>query len=299
VIHPGLAWLEGSPEGRAWLERLPRLRDECAETWSLELGEPFAYAFASLSIPAMRAEGTDVVLKLQFPDRESEHEAAALRAWDGGGAVRLLEHDRERHALLLERCLPGTSLAEVEPEAALDVAVGLLPRLWIPTGDGFRSLADEAAWWAGYLPGRWRTAGEPFERELLDAALDAIRALSASQPEQVLVNQDLHADNILRGEREPWLVIDPKPLVGERAFGVVPLVRGSELGHSREAVIYRLDRLSGALGLDRDRVRGWTIAQTLAWGLDEDGAVPDHVEVARWLFEETSPARPNPHRRVR
>ena len=299
MIHPGLAWLEGSPEGRAWLERLPRLRDECAEAWSLELGDPFAYAFASLSIPATRADGTDVVLKLQFPDRESEHEASALRAWDGNGAVRLLERDPKRHALLLERCLPGTSLAEVEPEAALDVAVGLFPRLWIPAGDGFRSLADEAAWWASYLPERWRMAGEPFERELLDAALDAIRELSASQPEQVLVHQDLHADNILRAERDPWLMIDPKPLVGERAFGVAPLVRGSELGHSREAVIYRLDRLSGALGLDRERARGWTIAQTLAWGLDEDGAAPENVEVARWLFEGTSPTRPRPFRRVR
>jgi streptomycin 6-kinase len=299
VIHAGLAWLEGSPEGRAWLERLPRSRDECAETWSLELGEPYAYAYASLSIPVTRADGTDAVLKLQFPDRDSEHEASALRALDGRGAVRLLEHDPERHALLLERCIPGTSLAEVEPEEALDVAVGLFPRLWIPAGDGFRSLADEAEWWASYLPDRWRMAGEPFERELLDAALDAIRALSASQPEQVLVNQDLHADNILRAEREPWLVIDPKPLVGERAFGVVPLVRGSELGHSREAVLHRLDRLSGELDLDRERIRGWTIAHTIAWGLDEDGAVPEHVEVARWLFEETSPSRLRPLRRVR
>jgi streptomycin 6-kinase len=285
VTHPGLAWLEGSPEGRAWLKQLPADRDACAAAWSLELGEPFAYAFASLSIPATRADGTDAVLKLQFPDRESEHEAAALRAWDGRGAVRLLEHDPERHAMLLERCLPGTPLAEVEPEAALDVAVGLFPQLWIPAGDGFRSLVDEAAWWAGYLPDRWRTAGEPFERELLDAALDAIGTLSAIQPEHVLVNQDLHADNILRAEREPWLAIDPKPLAGERAFGVAPLVRGHELGHSREAVIHRLDRLSGELDLDRDRVRGWTIAQTIAWGLDEDGASPQHVAVARWLLE--------------
>ena len=214
------------------------------------------------------------MLKLQFPDRESEHEASALRAWDGRGAVRLLEHDPERHALLLERCLPGTPLAEMEPEAALDVAIGLLPRLWIPAGPPFRPLADEAAWWASDLPGRWRKTGEPFERELLDAALDAIRMLTPTQAESVLLNQDLHAANILRAEREPWLVINPKPLVGERAFGVAPLVRGSELGHSREAVIHRLDRLSGALGLDRERVRDWTIAQSIAWGLDPTGSSP-------------------------
>lgn len=285
MIHPGLAWLEGSPDGRAWLEQLPRLRDECAEAWSIELGEPFAYALASLAIPATRSDGTAAVLKLQFPDRESEHEASALRAWDGRGAVRLLEHDPKRHALLLERCLPGTPLAQVEPEAALDAAIALLPRLWIPAGPPFRPLADEAAWWASYLPGLWEKTGEPFERELLDAALDAIRMLTPTQAESVLVDQDFHAENVLRAEREPWLVIDPKPLVGERAFGVVPLVRGSELGHSQQAVIHRLDRLSGALRLDRQRVRGWTIAQTIAWGLDPDGVVPDQIEVARWLLE--------------
>ena len=71
---------------------------ECAERWRLELEEPFEYAFASLAVPA-----GDVVLKIQFPDREAEHEAEALRVWEGDGAVRLLEHDPERHALLLER----------------------------------------------------------------------------------------------------------------------------------------------------------------------------------------------------
>ena len=51
----------------------------------------------------------------------------------------------------------------------------------------------------------------------------------------MLVNQDLHADNILSATREPWLVIDPKPLAGEREFGVAAIVRGGELGHSRAA----------------------------------------------------------------
>lgn len=50
---------------------------------------------------------------------------------------------------------------------------------------------------------------------------------------QVLLHQDLHADNVLRAGREPWLVIDPKPLTGEREFGVAPIVRSFELGHGR------------------------------------------------------------------
>jgi streptomycin 6-kinase len=249
---------------------------ECAERWSLELEKPFEYAFASLAIPA-----GDVVLKVQFPDRESEHEAEALRVWDGGGAVRLLEHDPERHALLLERTRPGTSLAEVSQGEALEVVANLLPRLWKPAGAPFRPVADEAAWWVSYLPERWEEAGRPFERSLLDAAIEALVELSATQGELVLVHQDLHADNILRAEREPWLVIDPKPLLAEREFSLTAIVRGQELGHSRRDVLHRLDRLTSELGLDRDRARLWALGQTIAWGVDH----PDHVEAARWLLE--------------
>src|ERR671938_824127 len=96
---------------------------------------------------------------------------------------------------------------------------------------------------------------QPFERRLLDAALEALSELPGTQGEQVLLNQDLHGDNVLAAQREPWLVIDPKPLVGEREFGLAPIVRSFELGHSRRDVEYRLDRLSTDLGLDRERAR--------------------------------------------
>jgi streptomycin 6-kinase len=280
-IPSGLSWLRGSSAGRAWLERLPILLSESAEQWALRIGEPFPDAFASLALPVTRSNGTDAVLKIQFPDRESEHEAAALARWDGNGAIRLLAHDPKRHALLVERCEPGTPLSELTADDALDVMVGLLPRLWKPAGPPFRPLAEEAAWWVEQLPDRWERAGRPFERRLLEAALEALEALPRSQGEQVLLHQDLHAWNVLRARREPWLAIDPKPLVGEREFGIAPLVRGSELGSGPDAARHRFDRLTGELSLDADRARGWVVAQTLAWAFGDDEVDHDHVEVAR------------------
>jgi len=281
--HPGLAWAERVEEGRAWLAALPRIVQDSVERWSLQVGEPFPYAYASLALPARRTDGTDVVLKVCFPDRESEHEAAALARWHGHGAVRLLAYDRDSRALLLERCLPGTPLSELEPGRALDVLAGLLPRLWVEGGEPFRPLADEAAHWVGSLPAAWEHAGRPFERALLDAGLAALRDLAPTQGEPVLLHQDLHAGNVLRAEREPWLVIDPKPLTGEREFALAPIVRGAELGDSPRDVLHRLDRLSGELGLDRERARGWALAQTLAWAFAGGSAIAGHVEVARVL----------------
>jgi streptomycin 6-kinase len=229
-------------------------------------------------------DGTPAVLKLIYPHREAEHEGEALRVWDGDGAIRLLAYDEARWAMIIERCDPGTLLAKIDPERALDVLIGLLPRLWKSVGEPFRPLADEAMWWIEYLPTEWERAGKPFERYLLDAGIARLGALANSQGEQVLLHQDLHGDNVLAAQREDWLVIDPKPLVGEREFAVAPIVRDPELGHSRRDVLHRLDRLTSELGLDRDRARGWTIGQTIAWSLDTS-YLPKHVETVRWLLE--------------
>ena len=114
--------------------------------------------------------------------------------------------------------------------------------------------------------------------------MDHLLYLPNSQGEQVLVNQDLHAENVLAAEREPWLVIDPKPLTGEREFAIAPIIRSFELGHSRSQVIDRLDRLSRELALDRGRCRDWAIAQTVAWGIDSQFA-KQHIETAQWLLD--------------
>jgi len=236
--------------------------------------------------PATTADGSPAVLKVQFPHDESEHEAEALRRWNGQGAVQLFDTDPQHHALLMERCEPGDHPSMIAPGEALYVLIELLPRLWIGAGQPFVSLRDESARWAEDLPSSWERAGRPFEVELLEAALQALDTLRENTGPQVLVHQDLHGDNVLRATREPWLVIDPKPLVGEREFSLAPIVRSYEFGHSRKNVIDRLDKLTTVLGLNRERARLWSLAQTLAWAID--GVTERHAETARWLWEEAS-----------
>ena len=287
ALHPGLEWLRDHPTGPAWLERLPRIVERCAERWSLEIGEPYAYATSSLVLRVTRADGTPAALKVAWPHREATYEADALAAWNGDGSVLLLEHDREDWAFLLERCEPGTALKELPEDDALDAFVDVAQRLWRPAGAPFTTLEDEAAWWAEYLPRVWSLAPEPFERRLFDAVMEALAFLPGSQGELVLVHQDLHADNILRATRQPWLAIDPKPLLAEREFGIAAIVRGDELGRGPERVRHRLDRLVSDLGLDRERARLWSFVQTLAWGVDEDEneVLWEHVEVASWILD--------------
>ncbi len=268
--------------GGPWLAMLPQVVADLAERWDLQLGEPYLEANVSYVVRAVRGKER-MVLKVQWPHEESKHEADALKVWDGDGAVRLLAHDAERHALLLEHCSPGTWLASSEIDDPLAVVMDLLPRLWKPVASPFKTLTEEAQDWASQLHPEWEAAGRPCERRLVDAAAAFLADLSSSQGEQVLLHQDLHGENILAAEREPWLVIDPKPLAGEREFGLAPIVRSFEFGHSQNEVIRRLDRLSAELQLNRERARRWTIAQTVAWSFDSDYA-DRHYETARWLL---------------
>lgn len=161
--------------------------------------------------------------------------------------------------------------------------IGLLPRLWKSVEEPFHSLSDEANEWVSTLCLYRKTASRAEERRLIDAALHYIADLKDTQGEQVLIHQDLHGDNVLAAEREPWLVIDPKPLSGEREFALAPIIRSFEFGHSRDEALYRLDRLSDELQLDRDRALGWAVAQTVAWSFGSSYADP-HLQTARWLM---------------
>jgi streptomycin 6-kinase len=258
-----------------WRANVAELVADCCKQWGLRAGDAYVPGACGHVVKVDCEDGTPAVLKVFWPHREAEQEADALECWDGGGAVRLLARDGERHALLLERCEPGTFLSAA-PDP-LGVLIGLLPRLW-QSGDGFRPLADEVEQWEHDL-------GQTADAALRDVALAHIRELASTQGEQVLVNQDLHGENVLAAEREPWLVIDPKPLAGEREFSAASIVRSPELGHSKRDVLYRLDRLCSELALDRERAKGWTIAQTVAWSGGSD-YVEMHMETVRWLLED-------------
>ena len=211
------------------------------------------------------------MLKVNAPSHfEADHEAEALARWAGAGAVRLVARDDARRAFVCERCRPGTRLwdAGVDEPAVL---AELLPRLLLDQRQRhpFRLLADEAERWAEAVPMRYKLAGRPFEPRLIDFAVDVFR--SADRSAAFLVNQDLHGGNVLQAEREPWLVIDPKPLVGERELDGVGLLRNAAFrGDSAVAWTRRWLDVLEDLGLDRERLRGWGVAHALAWGWDDE-----------------------------
>ncbi|MBI3449848.1 MAG: hypothetical protein HY049_13140 [Acidobacteria bacterium] len=252
------------PERSAWLEELPDTIRRLQDRWSLTLAKPFDGDEVSCSwvALALRRDGSPAVLKLGMPHMEATHEIEALRLLDGNPTARLLESDALLNAMLLERCDPGTPLREL-PEPEQDVVLaGLLRRLWRtpPSPRVFRPLASMLAHWAGETNAaapRWPDVG------LVREGLRLFDELSRPSAGDVLLATDLHAGNVLRARREPWLVIDPKPFVGDRAYDAT-----QHLLNCKRRVLADPDatvrRFADLLEVDAGRVRLWMFARAAA-----------------------------------
>jgi|1186.fasta_scaffold09763_3 streptomycin 6-kinase len=273
--------------GQRWLDALPGRVADLERRWHVRAGEPFGeHGAVSWVAPAAMAGGSEAVIKIFLVNLENEHEAQALQHYAGRGAVRVLR--AEPGAMLLERLRPGTPLWDVEDdEEACLIAVDVFRELWrpAPPRHPFRRLADDAARWSREIPESWEAAGRPYEEDLARLGSRLALELGSSQSGQVVLHQDLHGGNILTAERDPWLAIDAKPLVGEREFDLASLIRDRRESVMRDIVVHRLDLLSGRLSLDRERARGWAIVHALAWGVDQGGAYEEMVACARWLAD--------------
>jgi len=262
-------------EMSAWLPGLDdRVRDVAAR-WDLEVGTPYEPGGNTAWVaPARTRGGDDVVLKVGRRHPEAEHEAEALRLWDGRGAVRLLRHESSDDTLsfLLERCEPGTALtSRPEPEQD-EVIAAVLRRTWSTPIDPtpFRPLRELCRIWSDATVERAAARPGVVRDPLLGAALEVLRERPSDDvgPGDVLLCTDLHAGNVLEASREPWLLIDPKPYAGERAYDVVQhllncpdRLMADPLGLTA--------RMASLCELDVVAVRTWTFARCLTelwWG---------------------------------
>ncbi|MFG2071529.1 aminoglycoside phosphotransferase family protein [Nonomuraea maritima] len=275
--------------GRAWSAGLPALAGRYLDEWELRLdGEP-RHGVVSLVLPVVLADGTPAALKLQPVTDENATEAPGLRAWAGDGSVLLLDSDPATGALLLERLEADRSLAAV-PDAmeALELLTGLLRRLVArPAPEGMRRLADIAQGMLDGVDGALAGLRREDDRRCLRRCAAAVAEL-LPEPGDRLLHWDLHYENVLAADREPWLAIDPKPLAGDPGFDLMPALhnRWDEVvatGDVPRAVLRRFDLMVDALGLDRRRAAGWTLGRVLQnslWTVEGGSGELDAVQVA-------------------
>jgi streptomycin 6-kinase len=255
------------PARLAWLDTLPEVVRETASGWELELDDPYLPGGqCAWAAPARSSAGDELVLKVGWRHREAEHEADGLRHWDGNGAVRCFASRSldETTALLLERCTPGRQLGCSSPEPEQDgIIAGLLRRLWARAprdGHPFSSLAEMCSQWADAFELDYATDSRGLDPGLAREGVATLRNLPESPNTAVLLCTDLHAGNVLAARREPWLMIDPKPFVGDPAYDPVQHMLNCD---QRLATDPRglAQRMAALLDLDPERVRLWLFAR--------------------------------------
>jgi streptomycin 6-kinase len=269
-------------EGRlGWLDSLPATVAHLQQRWAIRVGAPFQPGGQTAWVAPATRHSDDLVLKVLWRHPEAEHEADGLRVWDGDGAVLLYDAcdvDAETIALLIERCRPGSPLTE-RPEPEQDVVVaGLLRRLWRkpPPGHAFRPLEEMCRMWADEFERRDAAGRGPLDAGLARDGIELYRSLPASADRQVLLCTDLHAGNVLAAEREPWLVVDPKPYVGDPAYDAVQHMLNCETRlHADPRGLTR--RVADLLGLDPGRLLLWLFARCV----QESPDWPSLANVAR------------------
>jgi streptomycin 6-kinase len=269
-------------DGRRWLARLPALTAAVARDWGITLAAPYPLSFNFVA-PGRRADGTPVVLKLGVP--QAGHvavEADALGFFAGDGAVRVLERDDARGALLLERADPGdplSSLVAADDERATAVLIEVMRRLHRPAPPGLAlpELAARQATFAAHLA-RYPGADHPFPRHLVQQAAGLLRELCESAERRVVLHGDLHHDNVLAAGREPWLVIDPHGVLGDPGYEIGAALY-NPLGY--EAVLPllpgRIEQFADGLAMPVDRVVAWGFVQAVlceVWGAEGGDPAP-------------------------
>jgi streptomycin 6-kinase len=256
---------------REWIAGLPGIVAGLAGRWSLSMGEPFQPGGqCSWTAPATGPDGAELVLKVgfRFPGGEERDEAAGLRIWNGNGAVRLHAacESEAGYALLLERCVPGTPLGQILPEPEQDrVVAGLLRRLWAQplAGYTFRPLTQMCQAWADEFEADYPAGtGGRIDPGLARVGIALFRELPATADTQVLLCTDLHGENVLAARREPWLVIDPKPYVGDPAYDVLQHMLNCEDRLAADPAALAA-RMAGLAGVDAGRVRLWLFARAV------------------------------------
>jgi streptomycin 6-kinase len=266
---------------RAWMKTLPETVRRFEQQWSLTLGAPFQPGGQTAWVaPAGVGTNLELVLKLGWRHTEASHEADGLRAWDGDGAVRLLERDEcdDTVALLIERCVPGTSLGALPGTEQDTVIAALLTRLWREpaTGHPFRPLQDMCDEWADEFALKVSEHPLGLDPGLEKAGISLLRSLPATAERNVLLCTDLHAGNVLAAEREPWLMIDPKPYVGDPTYDPLQHLLNCQERLLIEPVALAR-RMADLLDLDLDRLLLWLFARCV----QESPQWPRLADVAR------------------
>lgn len=261
------------PEQDAAAQAVDAVFADPIRRWRLIPDGPSISTHSSRLLPVI-ADGAPAMLKVAL-EPEERRGAATMAWWAGDGAARVLGHDGD--ALLLERAIGARSLAAMargdQDDDATRIMCGVATRLHASRDTPLPSLTSLPIWFEPLL-----SAGAGYGGPIAEGAGIA-RRLLATPEQEVVLHGDIHHDNILDFGDQGWLAIDPKGLIGERAFDFANIFRDPDLEVALRPgrLARQADLIAERVRLDRRRLLEWVAAfcaLSAVWIL-EDGDDPD------------------------
>lgn len=267
-------------QGVAWSEALPGIITDFASRFEFIPEAPFSNLSYNFVLRAKLKDGKPAVLKSSFMKDELAQEVSVLRAYQGRGAINVINADEEGGVALLQAAAPGIPLSIIEDDArATDIFCEVFRHMHIsaPPGSQFPSMKQHFAAIERYrercLQG---SIASPLPENWVENAEECLAYLIATTSENLLLHGDLHHENILREGEERWVVIDPKGIIGDIHFDTIQyLLNYEDRGGDREHVLRtRIAIMADRLGLDPRRIAMWGVARGVleaCWIIEEGG----------------------------
>ncbi len=265
-------------KGKDWLKDLPQIIEELSANWSLKVEQSFPNLSYNYVAPCVCADGSRAVLKIGLPEEDDSvitGEANFLKFLDGNGAVKLLRFEATSRALLLERLIPGNNLAELcqkDDEQATAIAVEIMRKICRhpPSNHDFPLLEN----WMNGL----KTASQvKFAPRLVAKAESYFKELSENSKQHLLLHGDLHHENILFAERQSFLAIDPKGVIGDIGYEIAVFMNNQRRlmwsrQDLRQILARRIEQFSQSFAIEPFKLRKWAFVQAVlsAWWVFED-----------------------------
>lgn len=259
--------------GDDWFTNLPMLITELENQWNVCIGKPFSGIEYNFVAEATGADGLPLVIKIAppFETVEIHGEAKFLRVLDGRGAVKLIAEDRERKAIFIERAIPGRALHEEFSSSPIDCigpAIDVLKQILGPPPIEMTDVVTLDNWFENFR----RYNETEFPRQMAEKAFEIYERLSCEPEKTFYMHGDYHPGNVVTAQRERFLAIDPKGIVGHVGYDIaVFLINLERWQRNKPGVNDLLDRAIArfalAFGLTELEIREWVFAHMVigAW----------------------------------
>ncbi|WP_307207364.1 aminoglycoside phosphotransferase family protein [Paenibacillus harenae] len=267
-------------QGVAWTGALPGLITDFASRFDFNPEAPFPNLSYNFVLRAKCGDGKPAVFKSSFMKEELSREVSVLRAFEGRGAINVLDADEEQGVALLEGADPGMPLSKIEDDArATDIFCEVFRHLHVsaPPSSQYPSMKQHFAAIERYRERfDYANTAAPLPESWVENAEECLAYLITTTSENLLLHGDLHHENILRQGEEQWVVIDPKGMIGDIHFDTIQYMLNYENrgGDCEQVLRSRIAIMADRLGLDPRRIAMWGVARGVleaCWTIEDGG----------------------------